>query len=76
MTPEQFEQFVDVIYTLLTDTNFRTMHEMKENWFDTAKSFVRSVSDMDETTRGAALEAIKTLARSAGKEARETLAGV
>ena len=76
MTPEQFEQFADVIYTVLTDTSFRTMHEMKENWFDTARSFVRSVADMDEQTRDAAMEALKLLARSAGREAKEVLSGV
>lgn len=76
MTPEQFEQFVQVIYTVLTDTSFRTMHEMKENWFDTARSFVRSVAGMDETARDAAMEALKTLARSAGREAKEALTGV
>ena len=73
MTPEQFEQFADTIYTVLTDTQMQTMHEMKENWFDTAKSFVHTIVDMDEMTRDAALEALKLLARSAGREAREAI---
>ena len=76
MTPEQFEQFADVIYTVLTDTSFTTMHEMKENWFDTARSFVRSVTGMDDAARDAAMEALKLLARSAGREAKEALTGV
>ncbi len=76
MAPEQFEQFADVIYTVLTDTNFSTMHEMKENWFDTAWSFIRSVAGMDDATRDAAAEALKLLARSAGREAKEALTGV
>ena len=75
MSPEQFEQFVQVIYSVLTDTSFHTMREMRENWFDTARSFVRSVTDMDETARAAAMEALKMLARSAGREAMETLTG-
>ncbi len=73
MTPEQFETFADTIYSVLTDTKMETMHEMKENWMDTAWSFVKSVAGMDEKTRGAALEALKLLARSAGREAREAI---
>ncbi len=71
MTPEQFENFADTIYSVLTDTNMATMHEMKENWLNTAVSFVRSVTGMDEKTRTAAYEALKLLAKSAGREAVE-----
>ena len=71
MTPEQFESFADTIYSVLTDTKMSTMHEMKENWMDTAVSFVRSVTGMDEKTRTAAYEALKLLAKSAGREAVE-----
>ena len=73
MSREQFEVFVDAIYTVLTDTNMDTMHEMKENWFATARSFIRSVADMDDRTREAAYEALKMLARSAGREAMEAI---
>ena len=71
MTPEQFEQFTDTVYTLLTDTKMTTMHEMKENWFDTAVSFVRTVAGMEDQTRAAALETLKLLAKSLTREARE-----
>lgn len=73
MTPEQFEQFADTIYSVMEDTNARTLHEMRENWFETAKSMVRSVSGMDESTRRAALESLKLLAINAGREVREEL---
>ena len=76
MTPAQFEMFVDTIYRVLTDTKMKTMHEMRENWFDTTKSVLRSVMDMDDKTRAAALEALRLLARSAGKEAVGALQGV
>ena len=75
MTPGQFGLFVDAIYTLLSGTKRETMHEMRENWFDTARSFLRSVADMDDRTRDAALEALKILARSAEKEVKEALQG-
>ena len=71
MTPEQFEGFVDTVYTVLTDTQMSTMHEMKENWMGAAWSMVKSVAGMDEKTRAAAYEALKMLAKSAGREAME-----
>ena len=71
MTPEQFEQFADTIYTLLTGTNMDTMHEMRENWFSTGVSFIRSVVGMEENTRSAALETLKLLAKSAALEVKE-----
>ncbi len=73
MTPEQFEVFVDAIYKVLCAPNMKTMHEMKENWLDTAKSFYRAAADMDDKTRDAALEALRVLARSAEREVVETL---
>ena len=73
MTAQQFQVFVDAVYTVLCAPNMKTMHEMRENWFDTAKSFYRAAADMDDTTRAAALEALRVLARSAEKEAREAL---
>ena len=75
MTPEQFQVFVDAVYEVLSSPNLDTMHQMRENWFSTAVSFVRSVAGMDEQTRAAATEALKLLARSAGREAVETLTG-
>ncbi len=75
MTPEQFESFVDAVFSVLDDTNMQTMHQMRENWFATGVSFVRSIAGMDETVRAAALEALKLLARSAGREAVEALTG-
>lgn len=75
MSPEQFQVFADAIFQVLSSPNMDTMHEMRENWFSTAVSFVRSVADMDEQTRAAATEAIRLLARSAGREAVEALTG-
>ncbi len=70
MTPEQFEAFADAIYTVMADTNARTLHEMRENWFDSAKSFVRTFTGMDEETRRAVTESIKLLAINAGHEVK------
>ncbi len=73
MSPEQFRVFVDAIYEVLCAPNMKTMHEMRENWFETARSFYRAATDMDDKTRNAALEALRILARSAEREAVEAL---
>ncbi len=65
MTPEQFEQVAGAVYTVMEETNAHTLHEMRENWMDTAVSMIRSVGNMDENTRRVAIESIKMLARNA-----------
>ena len=73
-TPEQFEQFTDTVYRFMTGTQMATVHEMKENWFDTAVSFVHTVAGMEDSTRTAALETLKLLAKSAAREVKEEAA--
>lgn len=73
MTPEQFESFVEAIYTIFAETNAHTLRELKENWFDSARSIVHSMGGMDNKTRTAVTEVLRLLARSAGKEAREAI---
>ncbi len=75
MTPEQFEKFVDAIYDVLSQTNAHTLRQMRENWFDSARSIVRSIGGMDEKTRAAVMEVMRLLARSAGKEVKGMLQG-
>ena len=70
MTPEQFELFADTIYKIMADTNAHTLHEMRERWFDSAKSIVRSIGGLDEQTRRAVLECVKLLAVNAGHEVK------
>ena len=70
MTPEQFEQFANAIYTVMENTNAHTLHEMRENWLDSALSMARSVGNMDETTRKAVIESLKMLARNATRTAK------
>ncbi len=73
MSPAQFEKLVDAIYLVLSDTRMRTMQQMRDNWPETAARVVRSFTGMDEKTRDAVFEALKLLARSAGREAREAI---
>lgn len=74
MTPEQFECFADTIYRIMIETNARTLHEMRENWFDSARSILRSIGGIDENTRQAVIESLKILFRNAGREVKENIA--
>lgn len=73
MTPEQFELFADAIYKVMEDTNAKTLHQMRENLFDTVVSIVHSVGDMDEDTRRAVMECVKLLVINAGRGVKEEL---
>ncbi len=65
MTPEQLSSFADAIYTLMSGTKARTVHELKANWAESAKSIVRSFSDMDEDTRTTLYNTLRLLVQSA-----------
>lgn len=75
MTPEQFEGFADAIYSILSDTNVRTLREMRENWLDSAISILRSFSGLDERTRNAVTAALRLLMQSAGDEIKAAIEG-
>ncbi len=70
MTPEQFKSFSDAVYTVLAETNAHTLRELKENWFESAKSIVHSMNGMDNETRAAVTEVLHLFVRSAEKEAK------
>lgn len=61
----QREAFTDAIYTILTETNASTLHELSASWFDSAKSVAKSLGSLDEPTRKAITTALSLLAKSA-----------
>ncbi len=64
LTPYQLEVFVEAVFKVANETNAETLHEMGEKWFDSAVSVLKSVKNLDETTRKTAMEAIKILLKS------------
>lgn len=60
----QREKFIDTIYTVISETNATTMRELGDNWFSSAKIVLKSIKDLDETTRRAVTQVLLLLAKS------------
>lgn len=67
MPPEKREKLVDTLYTILTDTNAKTVKELGENWVGSTVSILKSLRNLDDETRKVLIEAIRALAKGAGK---------
>ena len=63
---KQRESFFDTVYTVMKETNASTLREMGENWFASAVSVLKSIKNLDEATRKAALRTLGLLVKCAG----------
>ncbi|MEE1197067.1 MAG: DUF2974 domain-containing protein [Lachnospiraceae bacterium] len=61
MSMEQREKFFDAIYTVLTETNVHSFRELGDNWFFSAISIIKSIKNLDEETRTAVIEMLRSL---------------
>lgn len=61
----QRELFIDTIYTVISETNAATIHELGDNWFASAKTVLKTVKNLDEETRRAVTQTLLLLAKSA-----------
>lgn len=75
MSAEQRERFADTVYSILTVTNARSVHELSANWLTSAGRILRGYRDLDEVTRQAVSETLAALCRSAEKEVTHELRG-
>lgn len=51
MTPEQREEFIDTLYSIVQQTNAHTLRELGDNWFANAKLIHASINNLDEPTQ-------------------------
>jgi len=63
----QREKFVDALYSIISQTNARTIKDMEEKWFDSAVVIFSSIDSMDEETRKLILKTLSVLANNAKK---------
>lgn len=63
---KQREIFFDAVYIVMKETNASTLREMGENWFASAVSVLKSIKNLDEATRKAALRTLGLLVKCAG----------
>lgn len=63
----QREKFVDAIYSIISQTNARTMKDMEEKWFNSAVGIFSSFDSLDDETRKLILKTLSVLANNAKK---------
>lgn len=61
----QREEFIDTVYTVIRETNVKTLRELSDNWFASAKIVLKSVKNLDEETRKTVMQALRLLLKSA-----------
>ena len=66
MDYKQREKFVDALFTVINETNVSTLKEFNDNFSDNARSVLKSVKNLDDTTGKAVIKAVVLLAKSAG----------
>ncbi len=71
MTPEKREILVDTLYSVLMETNAKTVRELSENWVGNTVSVLKTLRTLDDETRKILIEAIRALAKGAGKVVAE-----
>ncbi|MBQ8004051.1 MAG: DUF2974 domain-containing protein [Oscillospiraceae bacterium] len=71
MSPEKREKLVDVLYSVLLQTNAKTVRELSENWVGNTISVLKTLRTLDDETRKVLIEAIRALAKGAGKVVAE-----
>ena len=64
MDYRQREQFVEAVFTVLTQTHAETFRDLSDNWLASAKSVLHSLKDLDEPTRKAVSKALWLLVKS------------
>lgn len=64
MTPEQREEFIDTLYSIILQTNARTWRELGGNWFISAKTIHDSINELDEPTQKMITQSLALLAKN------------
>lgn len=59
------EQFVEAMYSLISDIDAKTVKDMGENWFSNVRAIVKAAKNMDEETKDAVSLALKSLFEAA-----------
>lgn len=63
LSQEQKEMFIETIYALLSETQAKTVRELTENWFRNAMTILRSIGNLDPSTKKAVSDMLSSLVR-------------
>ena len=73
LSSEQREQFVDVLYDVLTCTDAATLTELKQGGLKTASAMFRALRALDKPTRSVLLQTVKLLLKTGVQTAGDGL---
>ena len=73
LSSEQREQFVDVLYDVLTCTDAATLTELKQGGLKTASAMFRALRALDRPTRSVLLQTVKLLLKTGVQTAGDGL---
>lgn len=73
LSPEQREQFVDTLFSILEETNASTLKELTLNWHKNARIVLKSLQEMDDDMRRNLSQAIGLLFEAAKHTARQNV---
>lgn len=59
------EQFVEAMYSFISDIDAKTVKDMGENWFSNVRAIVKAAKNMDEETKEVVSLALKSLFEAA-----------
>ncbi len=73
LNPEQREQFVDALFSILEETNASSLKELTLNWHKNARIVLKSLHEMDDDMRHNLSQALGLLFEAAKQTMRENV---
>ena len=64
---EHREQFTEGIYAILSAADVKSISDIEKSWFNSAIRIIKSLGNIDESTRNLIIKTLKELFRSAGR---------
>jgi hypothetical protein len=73
VSPEQREQFVDALFSILEETNASSLKELTANWHKNAIIVLKSIRSMDDEMRHNISQALRLLFEAAKQTVRGSI---
>lgn len=71
--PEQREQVINILYSILNSTDAGTLTKLKENWFENAKIILKSYKNVDSESKAIIYQVLHYLVKSGRDNIFESL---
>lgn len=72
---ERREKFIDALYDIVSKTNAHTLHDLDDNWLESAAVILSTYGSLDEDTRKMITSILSLLIKNARENIRPLLKG-